>query len=273
MSWAIISECITGSSHLRNHKPCQDAVKSLEIEGVGVLCALADGHGSERCPYSQDGAELAVSSALSLVETIIGHHKDQNLYEALRNIKDITLPKTIEREWKQAVQAFHKIQDREKTDSDKALYTLYGTTLIVLLVTQTFVFAVQIGDGDILSVFEEGETSWVITPDVQYGTETYSLCLSESWKHFKSQLIALGEHTAVPKLFLASTDGYANSFVHSSEFLKIGKDYLESIKENQVDYVKKNLRPWLTHTSKCGSGDDISFAIVYDTCLETSAGG
>lgn len=272
MSWSIIGERVIGAAHIRNHKPCQDALRNCELEGIGVISILADGHGSEKCKYSDEGAEMAVTAALFILKDIIARHTKDELYFALRHIKDVILPKNIEREWKQRVSAFHKLKEREPAEL-KELYKLYGTTLMILFVTDQFIFAMQIGDGDILSVFEGGDTSWLIEADVQYGTETYSLCLNESWKYFKNKLIPLSQQTVLPKLFLASTDGYANSFVSSEEFLKIGKDYLEIIKQNKAEYIKNNLSEWLAEASACGSGDDITFVLIYDCKLDQCFGG
>lgn len=273
MTWSVIGECITGSSHIRNNKPCQDALKTYHLDELGVICALADGHGSPKCLYSDDGANIAVSVALSIIETIVWHHKQEELYAMMRSIKDVELPKNIEREWKIQVKAFHERKMRESLNNDKALYELYGTTLLILFVTKQFIFAMQIGDGDILTVFDNGDTSWLIEPEAQYGTETYSLCLNNSWKYFKNKLIPISKYTVLPVLFLASTDGYANSFVSSLEFLKIGKDYLELIKKNSAGTIQSHLKEWLTHASQCGSGDDITFVLVYNNGLDLFFGG
>jgi len=273
MSWSVVGECITGNAHIRNNKPCQDALKTYQVDDLGIICTLADGHGSHKCAYSDDGANIATSVALSIIETIVWHHKEEELYAMMRSIKDVDLPKNIEREWKAQIKALHLNKKREPVSNDKALYELYGTTLLVLFVTKYFVFAMQIGDGDILTVFNSGETSWLIEPDIQYGTETYSLCLNNSWKYFKNKLIPISKDTALPVLFLASTDGYANSFVSSDEFLKIGKDYLEIIRENEIDYLKAHLKDWLADASKCGSGDDITFVLVYNAGIDAFFGG
>ncbi|MDF2593686.1 MAG: protein phosphatase protein [Clostridia bacterium] len=273
MTWSAIGECVTGSSHIRNKKPCQDALKIYHMQELGVICTLADGHGSQKCLYSDDGAEIAVAATLSIIETIVWHHKEEELYSVMRSIKDVVLPKNIEREWKAQVKAFHEHKKREAAASDKALYELYGTTLMLLFVTKQFIFAMQIGDGDILTVFDNGETSWLIEPEVQYGTETYSLCLTNSWKYFKNQLIPISQYTILPRLFLASTDGYANSFISSGEFLKIGKDYLDIVKENQIDTIQTHLKEWLMHTSSSGSGDDITFVMIYNNDSDLFCGG
>ncbi len=273
MKWNVIGECIQGASHIRGGKPCQDALKTCHIGNKGIICTLADGHGSEQCKYSADGARIATAVALSILETMVWHTLDEALYDEIRNLKDVTLPKRIEREWKEEVRLFHQMRQREAAETDKALYKLYGTTLIILFVTADFIFAMQIGDGDLLVVFDGGETSWLLEMEHQLGTETYSLCQNHSWKYFRNKLIPLSEHTAVPQLFLASTDGYANSFISSEDFLKIGRDYLSLFKAHSPKVIQEHLNEWLSDASASGSGDDITFVLVYNESLERSFGG
>lgn len=270
-SWSVIGECIQGASHKRQHIPCQDALQ-YTYEGTGVICALADGHGSPKCKYSGDGAKIGVAVALEMMQTMTRHHS-QELYRAIKHEKDVSLPKKLEQTWKEEVKTFHKLQNREELEDDKALYLLYGTTLLIVYITDEFIFSLQIGDGDILMVFENGRTSWLIEPEIQYGTETYSLCQKGSWKYFKNKLILVAEQIQLPILFLAGTDGYANSFINAAEFLKIGKDYLELIKNQPIEVIESGLKEWLQESSACGSGDDISLALIYRNCLSPSCGG
>lgn len=61
--WKIISSVITGSSHLKSGKPCQDAVKNYSSPNACTI-VLADGAGS--CVCSEEGANISCSSILSL---------------------------------------------------------------------------------------------------------------------------------------------------------------------------------------------------------------
>ena len=52
---------VKGATHQRNGLPCQDSKKIVEISDDIVMIAVADGHGSEKCPRS-DSMETAVES-------------------------------------------------------------------------------------------------------------------------------------------------------------------------------------------------------------------
>lgn len=262
IKWRLLESKVRGAGHMRNNMPCQDAIKWMNFGEEGLICAVADGHGSSQCPYSDEGAEIAVTLSIHLFETLIIKNDDASFYTLLENLKKVQFPKTFEKEWKEEVFLQHQEKGREMPKCLQDVYTQYGTTLMVLWIHQDFIFALQIGDGDLLVVDNKGETSWLIENEVQYGTETYSICQKESWKYFKSMLYPLKEVKQMPKLFLMATDGYRNSFVNDAAFLQIGKDYLELLKEYETAVLEEELPIWLEETSKAGSGDDITLALI-----------
>ncbi|QEH69646.1 protein phosphatase 2C domain-containing protein [Cellulosilyticum sp. WCF-2] len=262
MRWEMIKGCVTGASHIIKQMPCQDAIKTNFFSPNSFVCAIADGHGSSACPYSDEGAEIAVSVALAVIEILIWQNDEASLYSLLQSIKEVQLPRAIEKEWKEQIQYHH--QQKERGDYPKAeqMWKLYGSTLIILWVMPDFVFALQIGDGDLLQVDAKGETKRLILAEQQYGTETYSLCQKECWRYFKHKLIPIATHQS-PCLFLMSTDGYANSFTSEKDFLRIGKDYLELLKHYDSTLLEEQLPVWLNEASSKGSGDDITLAVIY----------
>jgi hypothetical protein len=64
-------------------------------------------------------------------------------------------------------------------------------------------------------------------------------------------------------MLLLSTDGYSNSFASPDAFLKAGADYLNAIRTEGAEGVRKELPKWLVETSENGSGDDITVGIIY----------
>ena len=91
--------------------------------------------------------------------------------------------------------------------------------------------------------------------------ETTSLCQPEAWKDFRSSWVT---KPALPSLVLLSTDGYANSFRSDEDFLKIGQDYLEIIRQQGIASLAEELPTILTEATQQGSGDDITLAILQD---------
>ena len=247
---------MTGASHLRAGSGCQDAINIHKDKSGYVVAAVADGHGSKACPYSDEGAELAVRVAVELLCSILDSKEAQF---TLASNKDDRIPKQLEIMWKEAVRAYHEEKGREVCADDLAFFTQYGTTLNVVAAAGNFVFCVKVGDGDVLMLSEDG-ASHVLEAEDRVGEDTESLCLDEAWKYVRTQILQV--KTDRPLMFLVSTDGYSNSFTDKSGFLKAGEDFYRLCNEEGPGVIEDSLEDWLRASSDKGSGDDISLALV-----------
>jgi serine/threonine protein phosphatase PrpC len=138
---------------------------------------------------------------------------------------------------------------------------VYGSTLVAVLATGSFLFLLQVGDGDALVVYDDGNVNRPIPPDPRlFGNETTSL---SSPKAANDLRFAFQRFTgSPPRLVLLSTDGYANSFCSDQDFLKVGSDIVEILNADGIDSVTRDLESWLTDASRLGSGDDITAGII-----------
>jgi len=256
---------VQGATHIRQDKICQDALFIHPVQGKDfALACVADGHGSDRCPYSDEGAAAAVKIAADILAELLESDDPKNMLAAQ---KDIRLPRLIEAIWKETVQtAYERKAEAQPPEENGEIppfsYELYGTTLLALVAAPGFVFALQIGDGDIVAIDPDGSARYVLPPCDHPGNETESLCMEDSWKYVRTQLIPIDSTQPAPHMLLLSTDGYANSFVDSAGFLKAGADIYRLWRENGRAYIEENLPGWLSQTSADGSGDDISVAII-----------
>lgn len=245
-----------GAVHLRQEKPCQDALFFREGKSYTIAC-VADGHGSSSCPYSDEGAEAAVKIAAELLSEMLPSIEAQ---------MEIRLPKMLEAKWKEAIQKIHAEKERDISPDEPFPYILYGTTLLCVAATKSFIFALQIGDGNILIVDKNGESKPILAVEENVGEDTESLCLADAWGFVRTQMIPWNT-TDAPSMILLSTDGYANSFSDSSGFLKAGTDFFKLWQEEGLSYISENLTDWLRKSSDKGSGDDIAMAlIVFEKC-------
>ena len=261
--WDSIGAIVTGASHLRSNSECQDAIHIHKDKSGYVIAAVADGHGSKACPFSAEGAKIAVQVSVELLCSIQDSKEAQFTLAAN---KDDRIPKQLEIMWKEAVRAHHAEMGREDQDDDLALFTLYGTTLGVVAVARDFVFLIKVGDGDMLMINEEG-AAFVLESEEKVGEDTESLCLDEAWKFVRTQIMQVKVDR--PLMFLVSTDGYSNSFSDKSGFLKAGEDFFRLFVEEGLSYVESSLEDWLRASSDKGSGDDISLALVVVNTLKT----
>ncbi len=283
----IIGESIRGYTHIQRNLECQDRKLSRELEDGSLVLSVADGHGSRSCPYSGTGAELAVNTFCKLIDEL--HSDFQNAgdlvdfqnaedHSGFQNAEDLSgflnhqgslkFAQTVERDWKEAVQTIHREKGlpmpmTQTGEEDlNALYRLYGTTLLGLLIAPTFVFAFQIGDGDITYV-DDGGVQPVVVADKLLGVESHSLCSREAWKKAVSAVHFQPWEQHLPCAFLLSTDGLSNSYADDEAFGQTCAQYFEALKTYGPDAVEENLPEWLSETSRLGCGDDTTLLMAY----------
>lgn len=267
---SVFGESVQGASHIRSGKECQDSMKKVERDKDTVILAVADGHGSDSCPYSKSGSYEAVNVFCKILGEYLDTYSGQPemLMTFLKREGDTKVAQEIDAEWKRRILRVHSkykreiILDAEGNKDKDAIYKLYGSTLIGLVIAKEFLFAFQLGDGDIIKVSEMGVKS-VIEADKLLGIETHSLSKSESWKKAVTMVKKHGESHKLPVMYMLSSDGMANSYKNDEEFKKTCADYYELLKEHGVKAVADNLGQWLSETSELGCGDDITALFSY----------
>jgi hypothetical protein len=283
--WRIIASSVEGATHTRNGKPNQDRIQFFigDQGKLPVILAVADGHGGKSYFRSGKGAELAVETSLEICKGL------ENIsWDLIKDKKIIDfICRDIVQKWLKKV--YSDIEKNPFTDEEKSLIknkkepgskrpdglnnndmiAAYGSTLITAFLHETYVLYLQLGDGDILIVTEDGICDKPLPEDERlFGNETTSLCLPEAWSDFRFRLIPFDPSNTRPVLIILSTDGYANSFSSEHEFEKIGTDLLENICEHQegiqegIDAIEDNLEDWLNIASQKGSGDDTTVGIL-----------
>ena len=269
---SVFGECVQGASHVRNGKECQDSLKKIEKDNDTVILAVADGHGSDSCPYSKSGSEIAVNVFCKLMADYLDMYDKQpeTLMTFLKREGDTKVAQAIDAEWKRRILKAHSGSKREiplDADGNKdtdAIYKMYGSTLIGLVITKDFLFAFQLGDGDIMEVSGQGVQN-VIDADKILGTETHSLSKAESWKKAITCIRKQDENRQLPVMYMLSSDGMANSYKNEEEFRKTCSDYYDLLQEHGAKAVSRSLKGWLKETSELGCGDDITALFAYIT--------
>lgn len=272
---SVFGASVQGASHIRSGVECQDSLKKVVKDSGAVILAVADGHGSESCPYSKTGSFVAVNVFCKTMEDYLETYAGQQemLFTLLKREGDTKIAQEIDAEWKRRILRLHARCKREipldegQNKDREAVYKLYGSTLLGLVITEEFLFAFQLGDGDIVKVSENGVYS-VIEPDKILGTETHSLSKSESWKKAITLIRKREEEELRPVMYMLSSDGLANSYKNDEEFKKTCMDYYVLLKEHGVKAVADHLKTWLQETSEMGCGDDITALFAYETKQE-----
>lgn len=298
MRWKVSGSSVRGFSHIRNGLPNQDALKWHPESGQGmpIVLALADGHGS--AARAEDGARLAVDTAVQIFEEYLAelpkplHEIQGGLTEkgaklepgeltAWKRAAEENLPKMIERRWKKAVESHlqekpltpeetHTAVDNEGERAKQKLVAepirAYGTTLVSLLIADPLVICAQIGDGELLVVMENGTVSCPM-PDnpLNMGNETASLCMPEAWRQIQIHFQLITD--ALPTMFFLSTDGYRNAHgsgpASEEAFRRTAREFAHALQNGDPAEVFTELPETLNYASANGSGDDITVGLLW----------
>ena len=269
MQRSIFGEAVKGASHKNNNISCQDAFKIEHLSESCSIVAVADGHGSSACPYSKYGSAMAVNTFCYIIRRIYDSCEG-NLAKVLSYLNqdgEIKVAQAIDLEWKKRVLKSHTRSKRDNPVRDNgrkdknAIYKQYGTTLLGLFISPDFVYAFQLGDGDMVLVNKE-IIEPIIYADKILGVETHSLSKEHSWESSLSSILRL-DTIDKPAILMLSTDGFSNSYLNDDEYRKACKDYFDLICEHGTYEIAKHLESWLDDTSKYGCGDDITTLFVY----------
>jgi hypothetical protein len=275
-SWDVFGASVCGAAHERTGLRKQDAwgFRKASSGTPLIVLAVSDGHGSPRCFRSHLGAKFAVRSAVAITKKLLeqrGEHSPSWLNATVRQI----LPIDIVRRWIRAVKRHshsHPFSPEEKNQlsldaqqsenegGQRELLLAYGATLVLMALTDRFIFYLQLGDGDISVIpGNGGRVTHPLPEDLSYlGNETDSLCSPDAQKLFRYRLQRI--YGPAPAAIFISTDGYSKSF-NGSDFEKDVKVCFDLLNESLTDF-KDNLSMWLDECSRKGSGDDITLAVI-----------
>ncbi len=280
LRWTALSASVRGASHEKSGQPNQDSVRSHN-PGSGhemLLMALADGHGSTRSFRSDKGSALAAECALRQLAKFVRRLGPDAPISKVRNQARTRLPKDLITTWKAAIRAdlaknpFSFLEFAAFPEKPPALkpgqdlpitaYLAYGATLVALAITSRYIIYTQLGDGDILTVCEDGKVARPLPRKHEYmSNQTVSLCSHHAIEEFQVRVDASRRGTA-PALIMLSTDGYANCFGDDEAFFKVGGDFLEYLRAEGPSFVRDKLADWLQQSSRDGSGDDITVGLA-----------
>ncbi len=268
------SRSVIGASHIRKNIVCQDSSGYKITENLAIA-VVADGHGSRKHFRSHIGSQFAVQSAIDTVGRFCSDYErfsaemTENHDFIIRNIE-----KQIIADWHRKI-IEHFSENPVSSDEMKVfteeefkkipVESYYGTTLVTAVMGKNFAFGFQIGDGSLVAVFEDGETSMIMDyEESNPANMTASVCnrnASSMFSHFYvdgKKVIAM----------FVSTDGLYTSFGSDRDFL----DYHTIIasKLYDIDVFESSVVKNITKRTHFGTEDDISLSCIYDNVLVRS---
>jgi len=283
----VFAHSVTGHSHKKSGKPCQDSSACCPESGEGdekfAYIIVADGHGGDQYFRSNLGSKFAVET----VRECLTNRAWRKALTDLSIPKDNALPIQIEKErerlimqlkeriigrWNVLVKEHHEcnpflddelcnIPERyaERYRENECIESAYGSTLIAVLWTGTFMLALQMGDGNCVVVDGKGEFTQPIPEDEKcFLNMTTSLCDAEAinaFRHYLSQ--------SFPVAVIIGTDGITDSFAGAKGLYNFYRLILTSFSKNDDDREEsEKLLDYLPRLSQKGSGDDVSIAMI-----------
>jgi serine/threonine protein phosphatase PrpC len=279
-AWRAIGQTVRGAAHRRTGQVNQDALGWYPTSGTGppLVLAVADGHGSAKYFRSEDGARFAVSTAHQVARQFLLEAPPAELAGAsVEQLIREHLPGEVLRSWANRVRVHRQdhpfspqeLAALEKKEGPAARRLVesnpllaYGTTLMTVIVTDTFIAYLQLGDGDVVAMSATRAIGRPLANDPRlFANETTSLSSDEKEGQFR---VGLHVHNGEPPaLILACTDGYANSYPHVADpVMDFTRDLFDLTRDHGPDRVQANLESWLLETTEKGSGDDITVGIL-----------
>ena len=263
-----------GASHIAKNMGCEDYAATYDGEKV-CIAVISDGHGDKKCFRSAQGANIACDVSIGCVRKLI--ESSPSSCDAIRKSPDriITeLERTIIREWNNGVNndlSLNPITDVELNGlpegaveairSGQSLNKIYGCTLIMCVVIDSFWFGIHIGDGKCVVAMNNGLYTQPIPWDEVgcVGNRSTSICNSNSFAGFR---YIYG--TDIPTGLFVASDGIDESFDESGLnrcYYTLGY-WTQTLSKEELDSKMDEL---LTQITNNGSGDDVSIACILST--------
>ena len=263
------SHSVMGASHEKKGIVCQDS-SAFEVGNGYAVAVVADGHGSKKHFRSNLGSKFVTEAA---VETIRQYIQDPDEFDKIfledhdRIIKGIE--KQIIYSWNNKIRTHLNenpvtMKEKSKFEYDEfdeiPFESYYGTTLVVAVACGNYTFGFQIGDGSLVAVFEDGETSMIMDYEESNPANiTSSMCNANAFTMFDSFFVDSKKLIAI----FVSTDGLYTSFGSDNDFL----DYHTIIAGQliNIDSLLPSLKNNLVKRSHFGTEDDISMSCVFNS--------
>lgn len=264
MGYKVFSDFFQGLPHVAdNNLPCQDCASARWIpEKNEYIAALSDGHGSWKYFRSDRGSRFAVETMMEKLEEFASSHaglpEDEELDRLCSAIVDSWEEKVSNDFESDPVCDSELVRfpsEEAKNEIDR--FEAYGATLQGALMTENYLLLLQIGDGRIVVLHEDGKIDQPVPWDEDCKENyTTSLCNSESRTLFRKKVIpSTSEHVAAVFLTSDGLEDIQPSLIALNAFFSsVALDYSQDPEAYDVRYLLES------NNQK----DDVSIAAIID---------
>ncbi|MGH2497467.1 MAG: PP2C family serine/threonine-protein phosphatase [Ktedonobacteraceae bacterium] len=176
MTWHVLGASVTGTSHLRAGRGCDDAHLARITNNNTLLLAVADGAGS--ASQSARGAAAAVRAAIEKAEATLTKQREleqpeqwQNLLKDLLQAAHLAIQNLLQTEPANNGQGPQEYVSQQ--ESDRLSLRDFATTLLITIITRQWIAIAQVGDGIAVAHYDDGTVaSLYARPPQHYINET-----------------------------------------------------------------------------------------------------
>jgi hypothetical protein len=267
---------VVGASHIKSGKPCQDSSLCVKEKDYTFI-AIADGHGGDRYFRSDIGSNFAVQAAREcMTDRAVINALKKPLPDKKREQSILQLKKSIVSRWNTLVsehivaspfvESELAVLPAKYADDYRAgeqIESAYGSTLIAVIWAETFLLALQIGDGNCVIFDSVGTFSHPVPADKRcFLNTTTSLCDKDAIIEFRHYF-----SNTLPAAVLTGSDGIDDCFGGNAKLYDFYRVILSSFAEKDEETATAELADYLPRMSEKGSGDDMSVAMIADMKL------
>lgn len=276
-SWHVLNASVTGTSHQKVSRDCEDRNCHYKCENGTLLIAVADGAGS--ASHASDGAQHAVNKALEIIKDSFeqkGEPSSQDewsnrlqwvldmVHISLQELADRNLSEHTEFESTQIIEPLMilpfnnkdgEIKEGAKNISSSLSLREYATTLLLAVVTSQWIAIAQIGDGIVIVQDNNGKLQMLTLPDHgEYINETSFITDAKYQEHvqffIKSDMSVKGIALLTDGLQMLALD-FSTNLPHEPFFSP-----LFEIAAMQTTSSKQELENFLASERVCERTDD-----------------
>jgi serine/threonine protein phosphatase PrpC len=291
MAYKSFAVTVTGGSHTKHEKECQDAsFNNKEDKGFSVA-VVADGHGDDNCFRSAKGSELAVACSANGIQEFVKIYEskfshgllgkkvlpaqeefDKAICDLVKHIialwqvkveEDYSAHPFTAEELEKADEKHRKRYEEDAGSRNKA----YGSTLIAAAITKDYWFGIHIGDGRFTALYHDGSFDQPVPWDERcYLNVTTSICDDDAYQRARCYF-SCHEAKAPPVAVFLCSDGIDDNYpVDENEkyLFKLYRTIAITFAEDGFESTNKQLIELANSFATRGKGDDTSIAGFID---------
>ena len=242
MKFNIFKSSVIGYKNLVKGSESQDYIDYKEDDKY-IICSVADGHSTPFFKHSLEGARFACKASIEVLS--------ENFDMDIKKLKE-----KLESRWRSLVEEHYK---KNYPNVFKIEYIKYSTTLLSVLITDSFILYLKLGDGDIVL---KSKDEYKVVINTRNNLTVDSLGREGEYRHIMYSLEKIEENESISIALF--TDGYSNAF-------KNKLDLFNSIESTLQEYNKSIFSRfrlvntyvnYLNSISKNITHDDISIVFI-----------